>query len=159
MTFPERVYTTDEVRRAKELVDKGYKHKIVVKGTIDFKRKVERALQLIKVAGYYDFFRTYLRSIVEVDGLTQLREADAAIWMNDYAVENPVDAASLLIQKANTMKDYLEGKLHYGGTAEKRSVEKRIDFLKALKARSTEKEVVTECERLLQFWSESSLAY
>lgn len=159
MTFPERVYTTDEVRRAKELVDKGYKHEIVVKGTTDFKRKVERALQLIKVAGYYDFFRTYLRSIVGVDGLTQLREADAAIWMNDYAVENPVDAASLLVQKANTMKDYLEGKLHYGGTAEKRSVKKRIDFLEALKARSKEKEVVAECERLLQFWSESSLAY
>ena len=159
MTFPERVYTTDEVRRAKELVDKGYKHEIIVEGTIDFKRKVERALQLIRVAGFYDFFRTYLRSIIEVDGLTQLREADAAIWMNDYAVENPVDAASLLVQKANTMKDYLEGKLHYGGTAEKRSVEKRIDFLKALKGRSKEEEVVAECERLLQFWSESSLAY
>jgi len=159
MTFPERVYTTDEVRRAKELVDKGYKHEIIVEGTIDFKRKVERALQLIRVAGFYDFFRTYLRSIIEVDGLTQLREADAAIWMNDYAVENPVDAASLLVQKANTMKDYLEGKLYYGGTAEKRSVEKRIDFLKALKGRSKEEEVVAECERLLQFWSESSLAY
>jgi hypothetical protein len=159
MAFPERVYTTDEVRRAKELVDKGYKHEIIVKGTADFKRKVEKTLQLIKVAGYYDFFRTYLRSIVEVDGLTQLREADAAIWMNDYAVENPVDAASLLVQKTNTMKDYLESKLYYGGAAEKRSVEKRIEFLEALKARSKEEEVVAECERLLRFWSESSLAY
>ena len=159
MDFPQKVYTADEVKRAKELVDKGYKHQITVKGKPKFKRKVEQALELVKIAGYYDFLRTYLRSIVEVDGLTQLRETDAKIWANEYAVENPVDAASLFIQKANSMKEYLEGKLYYGGTAEKRSVKKRIDFLKALKTKSNKKEVVAECERLLQFWNESSLAY
>ncbi|MDI6847018.1 MAG: hypothetical protein QMD23_02665 [Candidatus Bathyarchaeia archaeon] len=63
---------------------------------------MKQALKLVKTAGYYNFLRTYLRSIVEIDGLTQLREADAAIWANKYAMENPVDAASLFIQKQIT---------------------------------------------------------
>jgi hypothetical protein len=103
--------------------------------------------------------RTYIRRIEEIDGLTQLREADAAIWANRYAVENPVDAASLFVQKANYMKEYVEGKLYYGGEAEKRSVAKRIEFLKVLKERSQENEVREECARLLTLWHESSLVY
>ena len=82
-----------------------------------------------------------------------------AIWANKFAVDNPVDAASLLIQKAIHMKDYLEGKLYYGGAAEKRSVEKRIKFLEALKNKTQDKNVKEECERLLQMWADSSLAY
>jgi hypothetical protein len=159
LDFPERVYTEDEVRKAKELVDKGYKHSISVLGKPGFKQKVGQALDLIKVAGYYDFFRTYIRSIIEIDGLTQLHEADAAIWANEYAVKNPVDAASLFIQKASTMKEYLDGVLYYGGTAEKRSVGKRIEFLKVLKSKSNEKEIVAECERLLNLWHEGSMVY
>ena len=120
-----------------------------------FKQKVSQVLKLIKAVGYYDSLRTYIRNIIEIDGLTQLREAEAAIWANKYAVENPVDAASFFVQKANHMKEYLEGKLYYGGEAEKRSVEKRIEFLEVLKRKSQEKEVREECERLLKFWSES----
>jgi hypothetical protein len=159
LSFPTRIYTVEEVKKAKELLDKGYKHRLRVKGTPNFKQKVKQSLALVKTAGYYDFLRTYIRNIIEIDGLTQLRQADAAIWANTYAVENPVDAASLFIQKANHMKEYLEGKLYYGGTAEKRSVEKRIKFLEALKSKSKEKEIIEECERLLKFWSESSLVY
>jgi hypothetical protein len=116
---------------------------------------VKESLRLVKIAGYYEFLRTYIRRIVEIDGLTQLREADAAIWANRYAVENPVDAASVFIQKANHMKEYLESKLYYGGEAEARSVKKRIEFLKVLKDKSKEKEAKEECERLLKAWSES----
>jgi hypothetical protein len=116
---------------------------------------VKQALELIKTAGYYNFLRTYIRSIVEIDGLTQLREADASIWANKYAVQNPVDAASLFIQKANHMKEYLEGKLYFGGEAEARSVQKRIGFLERLKMKSRKKHVKQECERLLKSWSES----
>lgn len=159
LTFPRRIYTSEEVKTAKELTDKGYKHRLRVKGSPDFKQKVKESLALVKTAGYYDLLRTYIRSILEIDGLTQLREADAAIWANKYAVENRVDAASLFIQKASNMKEYLEGNPYYGGTAEKRSVEKRIEFLVALKSRSKEKETIEECERLLKFWSESSLVY
>jgi hypothetical protein len=159
MGFPERVYTSEEVQKAKELVGGGYKHDLAFKGNPDFERKVQQALELVKTAGCYDFLRTYIRRIIEIDGLTQLHEADAEIWANKYAVENAVDAASLFVQKANHMKEYLEGKLYYGGTAEKRSVEKRIEFLKILKDKSKEKEVVAECERLLSLWKESSLVY
>jgi len=159
MEFPRRVYTGEEVQRAKELIDSGYKHQLAIKGSPDFERKVQRALELVGTAGYYDFLRTYIRSIMEIDGLTQLREADAEIWANRYAVENAVDTASLFVQKANHMKEYLEGKLYYGGTAEKRSVEKRIEFLRILRSENKEKEVVAECERLLELWKESSLVY
>jgi len=155
MVFPERIYTLEEVKKAGELVQKGHKHRLRVKGSLNFKRKVKQALNLVKTAGFYSFLRTYIRSILEIDGLTQLREADVAIWANKYAVENPVDAASLFIQKANHMKEYLEGKLYYGGAAETRSVQKRIDFLKLLKKKTRKKEVKEECERLLRSWSES----
>jgi len=159
LEFPKRVYTTEEVQKAKELVDEGHKHRLRVKGSPDFRQKAKQALELIKIAGHYDFLRTYIRKITEIDGLTQLREAEASIWANKYAVENPVDAASLFIQKANHMKEYLEGKLYYGGEAEKRSVQKRIEFLEVLKKKSRENEVIVECERLLNLWSESSLVY
>ena len=159
MKFPERVYTAEEVKTAKELIDKGYKHRLTVKGSLNFKQKVSQTLELVKTAGYYEFFRTYIKQIIEIDGLTQLRETEAAIWANKFAVENPVDAASLFIQKTNQMKEYIEGELYYGGTAEKRSVEKRKEFLEALKNKSEKKEVKEECERLLKMWEDSSLAY
>jgi hypothetical protein len=159
LDFPKRVYTSDEVIKAKELIDKGYKHRLIAKGSPEFKQKVRQAFQLAKTAGYYEFLRTYIRSVVEIDGLTQLRESEAAIWANKYAVENPIDAASIFVQKTNHMKEYLEGKLYYGGAAEKRSVQKRIEFLEVLKKKSQEKAVVEECERLLRLWSESSLVY
>jgi hypothetical protein len=157
--FPGRIYTREEVKKAKEFIDKGYKHRLRIKGSQDFKNKVRCALKLVKSAGYYNFLRTYIRSIIEIDGLTQLRESEASIWANKYAVENPVDAASLFIQKAAHMQEYVEGKLYYGGTAEKRSAEKRIEFLETLRRKCRNKKVKEECEKLLKFWSESSLAY
>jgi hypothetical protein len=53
------------------------------------------------------------------------------------------------------MKEYLEGKLYFGGVAETRSVQKRVEFLKTLKSKSRNKQVKEECERLLKSWSES----
>ena len=159
MAFPERIYTEDEVKKARELIAQGHKHETAIQGELDFKRKTQQALDLIKTAGYDDFFRTYIRSIIEIDGLTQLREADAAIWATRYAVENPVDAASLFVQKASVMKEYIEGKLYYGATAEKRSNENRVKFLKDLKDKSNDEKVIAECERLLDLWRESSLVY
>ena len=159
MKFPERVYTAKEVKTARELINKGYKHSLTVEGSSNFKEKVRQVLELVKTAGYYEFLRIYIRQIMEIDGLTQLRETEAAIWANKFAVENPVDAASLFVQKANHMKEYLEGELYYGGIAEKRSVEKRIEFLEILKKKSQDESVKEECERLLQMWEDSSLAY
>jgi hypothetical protein len=159
LKFPRRIYTEIEVKEAKELVDEGYKHRLRIMGNPNFKQKAKQAIRLVKIAGYYDFLRPYIRSIKEIDGLTQLRQAEATIWANDYAVENPVDAASVFVQKANHMKEYLESKLYYGGAAEKRSNEKRIEFLETLKRKSREKTVIEECEKLLDMWRESSLVY
>ena len=159
MAFPEKVYTSKEVHAAKELIDQGYKHNLTVEGNEEFKAKVNQALEHIKTADYYEFLRTYVRQIIEIDGITQLRETEASIWANKFAVENTVDAASLFIQKAYHMKEYLDGDLYYGGNAEKRSVAKRIEFLKMLKTNATDSAVKEECERLLQMWEESSLAF
>jgi hypothetical protein len=159
LDFPKRIYTETEVNEAKKLIDEGYRHRLRIKGSPDFVQKTRRALELVKIAGYYDFLRTYIRNIKEIDGLTQLRQAEATIWANEYAVRDPVDAASVFVQKANHMKEYLESKLYYGGTAEKRSDEKRIEFLETLKKKSREKTVTEECERLLRMWKESSLVY
>ena len=158
MSFPEKIYTVQEVKTAKKLIDQGYKHELTVKGTEEFKQKISRILELVKTTGYYDFLRTYIRQIIEIDGLTQLRETEAAIWANKFAVENPVDAASLFIQKTYHMKQYLDGEIYYGGSSEKLTVEKRIDFLEELKNKTAEKAVKDECERLLKMWEESSLA-
>lgn len=159
MDFPERVYTAEEVKNAKTLLDQGYKHNLTVEGTPDFQAKVNHALELIKTAGYYDFLITHIRKIAEIDGITQLRETEVAIWASKFAVENPVDAASLIIQKAYRMKEYLDGELYYGGNAEKRSVEKRIEFLNVLKNKSRDQTVKDECDRLLDMWHDSSLAF
>lgn len=159
MSFPDRVYTTEEVKNAKTLVDQGHKHNLIVEGTPEFRKQVNKALELIKTAEYYDFLQSYIRKIMEIDGITQLRETEVAIWANKFAVENPVDAASLFIQKAYHMKEYLEGELYYGGNAEKRSVAKRIEFLKTLKTKTEDKEIKEECERLLEMWKDSSLAF
>lgn len=159
MSFPDRVYTAEEVKDAKTLVDEGYKHDLIVEGTPEFRKQVNQAIELIKTSGYYDFLQSYIRMIIEIDGITQLRETEVAIWANKFAVENPVDAASLFIQKAYHMKEYLEGELYYGGNAEKRSVAKRIEFLQTLKEKTSDREVKAECERLLEMWKDSSLAF
>lgn len=159
MSFPERIYTTQEVKNAKALIDQGFKHNLTVEGTPEFTKEVNCALELVKTAGYYDFLRTYIRKIMEIDGITQLRETEVTIWAGKFAVENPVDAASLFIQKAYHMKEYLEGELYYGGNAEKRSVAKRIEFLQALKEKTSNNAVKEECERLLEMWKDSSLAF
>ncbi len=156
MSFPEKVYTKREVKAAKELVDQGYKHDLSISGQSEFTWKVKEALDHVKTAGYYDYLRTYIRTIVEIDGMTQLRQADVAIWANKFAVDNPIDAASLFIQKAFSMSEYLEGKLYYGGAAEKRSIKKRVAFLEALKEKSGDKEVKEECQRLLALWQDNS---
>ena len=158
LEFPERIYTEAEHKTAKDLIDKGYQHRLAVEGSLDFRQKVYRALELVKIADYYEYLRTYIGKIIEIDGITQLRETEAAIWANKFAVENPVDAASLFVQKTYVMKQYIDGEIYYGGTSEKQSVEKRMEFLETLKNKSHENEVKDECERLLQMWKDSSLA-
>ncbi len=155
MRFPERVFTFEEVQTARELIEKGYRHRLIVRGSPDFKHKVKEALELVKTAKYYDFLRTHIKQIIEIQGFSQLREAEVAIWANKYAVADPVDAASFFVQKAYQMKEYVEGKLYYGGEAEKRAVEKRIEFLKKLQKRSQRDDVREKCEEFVKRWTET----
>ncbi len=159
MSFPERVYTDDEVKAAKNLVDQGHKHKLTVEGSPQFTQKINQAIELIKIAGYYDFLRSYIRKIVEIDGISQLRETEVEIWVSTFAVGHVVDAASLIIQKAYHMKEYLDGELYYGGNSENRTVAKRMEFLQVLKEKTNDQFVKDECDRLLEMWNDASLAF
>ncbi len=154
MGFPERVFTDEEVKMAKEIIEKGYRHCLTVKGSPEFKYKAKEALRLIKTARYYDFLRTYIKQIVEIEGLSQLRESEVAIWANMYTVADAVDAASFFVQKAHQMMEYIEGELYFGGEAEKRAVEKRIEFLNELRKRSENNEIKRRCEEFVRRWRE-----
>jgi hypothetical protein len=154
MDFPERVYTKDEVKKARSLIESGYKHELQTKGSPEFVAKVEKALQLIKTAGYYDFLRTYIRVIREITGLSQLREEEAAIWFNVKALDDPLEDAGFIIQKAKQMKDFIEGKLYYE-TAEIRAVNKRLEFIEALKDKTDDPALKKRCEENIKRWNEN----
>jgi len=156
--FPERVFTEEEVKRARELIEKGYKHRLRVTGSPRFKREIEKTLKLLKTAGYYDFLRTYIRQIQEIEGFSQLHEADATIWANMPMLVDVVDAASYIVQKAQQMKDYLEGKLYYG-TGEMSAIEKRLEFLEKLEEKSKNQNVKKKCEELLKRWSDTKMMF
>lgn len=157
--FPERVYTEEEVEQARKLVESGYKHQLTLEGNISFKEQVQKVLDLVKTGGYYDFLRTYIRQIKEIDGFSQLREAEVALWINMHLLKTPIEAAGFFIQKTWQMKEFIEGKLYYGGAAEARSIEKNLEFLKALKIKSKDNAVKTECERVLKRWADSTFVF
>jgi hypothetical protein len=156
--FPERVYTQAEVDKARELIQKGYKHSLIIEGSPRFKDKMQKVIELIKTADYYDFFRTYIRSIVEMEGFSQLREADAAMWANMTMLNDMVDAASYMVQKAQQMRDYLEGKLYYE-KGEMAAIEKRLEFIKALKTRSGDPSIQSKCDELLKRWEDTKIQF
>jgi len=153
LDFPERVYTKEEVKQARELIEKGYKHDLKAKGSPEFVAKVEKALNIIKTAGYYDFLRTYIRVIREIEGLSQLREEEAAIWFNVKALNDPIDDAGYIIQKTEQMKNFIEGRLYYE-TAEIRAVNKRIEFVEALRDKTDNTDIKKRCEENLKKWKE-----
>lgn len=152
--FPKRLYTIEEIKRARELIKKGHKHRLKIKGSPEFKQKVKETLRLIKIAQYYDFLRTYIKQIIEIDGFSQLRESESVIWANKYAVEDPIECAGFLVQKSHQMKDYIEGRLYYD-KGEINAVRKRIQFLETLKNKSKNQTVKRRCEESLKRWTET----
>lgn len=153
MDFPERIYTKEEVKLARELIEQGYKHELQIDGSSEFITKVGKALDLIAIAGYCDFVQKYIRIIKEISGLSQLREEDAAIWFHLKALDDPVDDAGFIIQKTQQMKDFIEGKPYYE-TAEIKAVNKRKEFVETLKAKTNDPKIKKKCEENLQRWSE-----
>jgi len=156
--FPSRVYTQEEVDKARELIRKGFKHDLKVEGSPKFKDKMQQVIEFIKTADYYDFLRTYIRQIVEMEGFSQLHEADAAIWANMTMLTDLVDAASYVVQKAQQMRDYIEGNPYYG-TGEIPAIEKRLEFLRTLKTKSSGQDVQKRCEELLKKWEETRIQF
>jgi hypothetical protein len=153
MDFPERVYTKEEVKQARTLIENGYKHELKVDGSPEFVARVEKPLELIKTAGYYDFLRTYIRVIREITGLSQLREEEAAIWYNVKALEDPIEASGFIIQKAQQMKGFIEGKLYYE-TGEIKAVNKRMEFLEQLRDKTDDPALKKRCEEDIKRWKE-----
>lgn len=135
------------------------KSELMIEGSEDFRKKVQKALDLIRIAGYYDFLRTYIHCIKEIGGFTQLRISEATIWANRYAVEDPVDAAGRFIQEAYYMMMHIEDKEENEGIMELKSFEKRIEFLKKLIEISQDEEVKERCRNLIKMWDESLLIY
>jgi len=156
--FPERVFTQGEVDKARELIQKGFRHTLKIEGSPQFKEKMQKVIELIKIADYYDFLRTYIRQIIEIEGFSQLHETDAAMWANMSMLADPVDAASYIVQKAQQMKDYLEGNLYYG-TGETTAIEKRLEFIRALKNKTKSQGIQKRCENLLKKWAETKIQF
>ena len=144
--------------KARELIQEGYKHALMIEGSRQFKDKMQQVLELVTVADYYDFVRTYLREIIEMEGFSQLHESDAALWANMSMLDDVVNAASYVVQKAQQMKDYLGGNLYYG-TGEIAAIEKRLEFLRALRSKSRREEVKVRCEELLKEWADTRLQF
>jgi len=158
LAFPERIYTQEEVDKARALIQKGYKHTLTIQGSDQFQEKMNEVIELIKTAGFYDFLCTYVRGIIEMEGFSQLHESDAALWANMSMLGDVVNAASYVVQKAQQMKDYLEGNLYYG-KGEIAAIEKRLEFIKALKTKSSNPEVGKRCEALLKEWAETKMQF
>ena len=153
MNFPDRVYTKEEVKLARDMIEKGYKHNLKIKGGPEFITKVEQVIELIKTAEYYEFLRTYIRLIREIEGLSQLREEEAAIWFNVKALDDPIDDAGFIIQKTQQMKDFIEGRLYYE-TAEIRAVNKRLEFVETLKEKTNDPKIKEKCDVNINRWKE-----
>ncbi len=83
----------------------------------------------------------------------QLRETEATIWLNKYLVENPVEGARFIVQKAQQMKDYLDGKQYYD-KGEMAAVKKSIEFLKILESKRINDDLKQQCITSLQQWTE-----
>ncbi len=152
--FPKRVYTAEEIERARKLIKRGHKHRLKIKGSPDFKQKVKEALSLVKTAQHYDFFRTYIKQVIEINGFSQLRESEITIWANKYAVEDSIEGAGFLIQKAHQMKDYIEGRLYYD-KGEINAVRRRIQFLEILRNKTKNQAMKKKCEESLKRWTET----
>jgi hypothetical protein len=69
------------------------------------------------------------------------------------ALDDPVDDAGFIIQKTQQMKDFIEGRLYYE-TAEIRAVNKRIEFLEALRDKTDDPDIKSKCEQQIKGWKE-----
>jgi hypothetical protein len=62
------------------------------------------------------------------------------------------------VQKAQQMKDYLEGNRYYG-TGEIAAMQKRLEFIEALRVRSKSAKIQRRCKELLKEWDETKTKF
>ena len=156
LDFPLHVYTLDEFNAARKAIASGYKHRLTITGSQSFRQRAQKILCLIELAGYSDYLRTYIREIKEVDGLGQLREAEATIWLNSFHLADPIEGARFVIQKANQMQAYLEGKPWYI-LGELPAVRASIEFLRQLSMRLKDQEERAQCDEAIRKWTEDKV--
>lgn len=156
LEFPERIYTLEEFARARKCLEGGYRHRLRMVGSPAFKDRVREMLTLIRKAGYYDYLRTYVRLIMEIDGVSQLREAEATIWLNSYMVKEAVEGARFIIQKTEQMKDYLSGEQYYE-KGELNAVKKSVEFLQTLMIKKIDKRLRNKCEEAVKLWTKETI--
>jgi hypothetical protein len=56
------------------------------------------------------------------------------------------------------MKDYIEGRIYYE-TAETKAVNRRLEFVEALKNKTADPKLKKQCEENLQQWKEQPFPY
>ncbi len=142
----------DEYRKAMVAIGKGHKHRLRIIGDAHFKDLVTRILDLVQVAGYEELLRTYIRQIRQIEGMSQLRETDASIWMNTVAAKDSVEGARFVVQKMFQMKAYMEGRVWYL-LGESSAVKESLEFLRMLKERLKDPELRARCDRVIDAWT------
>ena len=156
MEFPDRIYTIEDFKRAKTCIDNGYKHQLKITGSPSFSNSIKQILELISKADYYEFLRTYIRTITEIEGISQLREADATIWLNTDIVKDIVEGGRFIIQKAEQMKNYLSGEQHYE-KGEISAIKKSIEFLQSLRKKQLTEELKDKCDETIKLWTSKNI--
>jgi hypothetical protein len=152
MSFPKRVYTLDEYRKARAAIRNGHKHRLIIIGDNHFKDLVIRILDLVQTAGYEELLRTYIRQIRQIEGISQLREMDASIWMNTFVAQDSLEGARFVVQKMFQMKAYIEGRVWYL-LGESAAVTESLEFLRILRERLKDPELKTRCDRVINAWT------
>lgn len=131
-------------------------HRLRIVGSPVFKKSIKEILALVRQAGYYNFLRTYIRNIAEIDGVSQLRETEATIWLNTYIVKDIIEGTRFVIQKTEQMKDYLAGEQYYE-KGELSTVKKSIEFLQNLKKKRITEELKKKCDETIKLWTKETI--
>jgi hypothetical protein len=152
MNFPERIYTLDELKKARVAIASGYKHDLKVVGDTQFNDKISLVIELVELAGYKELLRTYIRELRQIEGVSQLRETDATIWLNPMTLEDPIEGTRFIMQKVFQMKSYIEGAAWYI-MGELPAVRKSIDFLNELRSRLDDEELKAKCSQVIDEWT------
>jgi hypothetical protein len=142
--------------RARKSIEEGHIHRLRIIGQSTFKNKVKETLSLIKKVKYYTILRTYIRKICEIEGLSQLRETEATIWLNNHVLNNPIESARFIIQKTYQMKAYLDGERYYL-KGELPAINASITFLQKLEEKLINKKMKAQCHQAIKQWTEKTI--